>query len=183
MKRALAFASVGLALAVAGCQTTYTAAEKVQPLEVSFADPAWDGVTVPAGQHCQPYGGHGATPPMIVSNLPDRANAVIVEFNDRSFPPLSRDGGHGKIGFWVEPGAGEATLRPVPGMTGKIPEGTFIEAAARSTGSFATGGYLPPCSGGGGNHYFAIVKAVYKPKVDGETALLLGEGRIELGRY
>ena len=32
-------------------------------LIVEFADSAWDGVTIPKGQHCKKFGGDGSTPP------------------------------------------------------------------------------------------------------------------------
>lgn len=51
----------------------------------------------------------------------------------------------------------------------------------RATGSYATGGYLPPCSGGGGHVYFADIKAVNK--VEGEDPRVLAETRFLLGRY
>ena len=46
--------------------------------------------------------GIGATTALSVENIPAGANAIIVEFNDRSYQPLSYDGGHGKIGYWIE---------------------------------------------------------------------------------
>ncbi len=63
--------------------------ERLPALEVSFADPAWTGNTIPAGQHCQMFGGKGQTPALKVGKIPAGANAIIVEFNDLSFGPLS----------------------------------------------------------------------------------------------
>ena len=79
-----------------------------------------DGATIPKGQHCKKFGGKGATPPLRVSNIPAEADAIVVEFNDLDFQPLSKKGGHGKIGFEIEMGAGEAELVAVPGGTKKI---------------------------------------------------------------
>ena len=33
-----------------------------EELIVEFADSAWDGVTIPKGQHCKKFGGDGSTP-------------------------------------------------------------------------------------------------------------------------
>ncbi len=62
-----------------------------------------------------------------------------------------------------------------------MPKGAFLEARNRATGSYATGGYLPPCSGGGGHVYFADIKAVQK--TEGERPKVLAETRFLLGRY
>ena len=172
-------------VALAACQTTggYEPVAEVLPkLTVSFADAAWDGKAVPKGQQCSKFSGAGGTPALIVDGVPEGANAIIVEFNDRSYAPLSANGGHGKIGFWVK-GGGAATLASVPGEKSELPEGSFLEARNRATGSFARPGYLPPCSGGKGNAYFAEVKAVYKGKTEAEKGKLLAVGAIELGRY
>ncbi len=178
------FLVMGFAVFVlAGFQATgYTAVSDHLPsLTVSFASPVWDGIKVPSGQQCKKYGGKGATPSLVVSGIPAGANAVIVEFNDMTYAPLSYDGGHGKVGFWVS--GSTATLKSVPGGTAKMPAGTFLEARNRAGGAWASPGYLPPCSGGRGNTYAAVLKAVYKPKVEGEKGRLLAIGRITLGTY
>jgi len=157
--------------------------EHLPALEVSFAEPAWNGNTIPAGQHCQMFGGKGQTPALKVGKIPAGANAIIVEFNDLSFGPLSSGGGHGKIGYWLK-GAGSAVLSSVPGETADLGvEGSFIEARALSTGQYASPGYLPPCSGGRGHTYVADVKAVYRATKQGEESRLLAVQRIKLGTY
>lgn len=151
-------------------------------LIVSFADPAWDGKKIPDGQQCTKFGGKGATPSLQVENIPAGTNALIVEFNDRDYQPLSRNGGHGKIGFWISEGSSSALLPSVPGETNDVPEGVFVERRNRATGDYARAGYLPPCSGGRGNRYFAEVKAV--EKIEGRRRpKVLAKARIELGRY
>ncbi len=152
-----------------------------QNFTAAFADPAWDGRKLPAGQHCSKFGGKGATPPLRVDGIPTGANAIVVEFNDRSYYDLSTDGGHGKIGFPVAPGAISVTLPSVPGETASLPSGAFVHKRNRATGSYATAGYLPPCSGGRGNAYFADVLAV--ELADGKIVRTLGKTTIELGRY
>ncbi len=118
--------------------------ERLPALEVSFAEPAWNGNTIPAGQHCQMFGGKGQTPALKVGKIPAGANAIIVEFNDLSFGPLSSGGGHGKIGYWLK-GAGSAVLSSVPGETADLGvEGSFIEARALSTGAICFTGLPSP---------------------------------------
>lgn len=170
-------ALVGAFMLGAGAAGQAAAAE----LSVSFADPAWTGEKIPPGQHCKKFGGDGATPPLIVAGIPAEANAIIVEFNDKSYQPLSRNGGHGIIGFLIEPGAGEAVLPAVPGGTSDMPEGVWLEKKNRATGAWRSPGYLPPCSGGRGNRYEAEVYAVVRD-ADGDYEEI-AEGEITLGRY
>ena len=179
----LALASVSLALSACVSGGGYKPVSAELPaLKVSFADSAWTGGALPDGQQCAVFGGKGATPPLRVENIPEGANAIIVEFNDLDFGPLSSGGGHGKIGFWHD-GSATAALPAVPGDTAKLPDGSFVEARARSTGMYASPGYLPPCSGGRGHVYVADVKAVYKAKKDSEENRLLAQQRITIGKY
>ncbi|MBZ0128393.1 MAG: hypothetical protein K8F59_04715 [Rhodobacteraceae bacterium] len=137
--------------------------------------PPWDGKTVPTGQQCKLHGGNGATPPIKVTGLPAGTRWIVVEFNDKSYTPLSTNGGHGKIGFPVS--GASATLPSVPGMTAKLPGGAVVVAKARSSGRYASPGYLPPCSGGKGNRYSADVKAL-----DADNKVL-EKISIGIGRY
>ena len=161
---------------IIGLSATAGLANAAGKLQVSFADAKWTGKRIPDGQHCKKFGGKGATPQLKVSGIPQGATAILVEFNDASYQPLSYDGGHGVVGFKYS-GAGEAVLPPVPGGTNKTPEGTWIERENRATGDWASDGYLPPCSGGRGNTYFAVVRAVDANKK------VLAEAEITLGYY
>jgi len=152
-----------------------------QNFSATLADPSWDGKKLPAGQHCSKFGGKGATPPLRIDGIPAGANAIVVEFNDRSYHELSTDGGHGKIGFELPAGATSASLPAVPGETDSLPAGAFVDKRNRAAGSYATAGYLPPCSGGRGNAYFADVLAV--ERVDGKIVRTLAKATVELGRY
>ena len=145
-------------------------------LQVSFADSSWTGKKIPTGQHCMKFGGNSATPELNVSGIPQGATAILVEFNDASFASLSSRGGHGIVGFEYA-GGGEAVLPPVPGGADETPAGTWIEKKNRATGAWKSPGYLPPCSGGRGNRYFAVVKAVDADKK------VLAKAKIKLGRY
>lgn len=143
-------------------------------MEISLGG-GWDGKTVPSGQQCELFGGKGATPPMKATGLPDGTKWVYVEFNDRDYRALSNNGGHGVIGY---PAAGgSADLYSVPGMKGRLPGKAVVVSAARSSGDYASAGYLPPCSGGKGNRYFAVVKAV------SGSGKVLEKKRVEIGRY
>lgn len=137
--------------------------------------PPWDGIDVPDGQQCRLFNGDGATPLIILQGLPEGAAQMRVEFNDKSYAPLSENGGHGAIGFQVI--GPNAVLPSVPGMTADLPEGAEVLAAALSSGRYASAGYLPPCSGGRGNRYMADVIA------QDASGAELARVSVELGRY
>lgn len=175
----------GLAMAIVALAvpTLIASAASAAELTVAFADPAWTGDRIPEGQHCKKFGGNGATPPLIVSGIPAGANAIVVEFNDKSFSKLSSGGGHGKIGFLIPDGATEATLIAVPGGTDDLPEGTWLVKKNRATGGWRSKGYLPPCSGGKRNTYAADVIAVIIDPASMEVQEELAETTIRLGKY
>lgn len=135
----------------------------------------WDGKKVPAGQNCTLDGGNGSTPPFQATGIPDGAVWLIVEYNDKSYKPLSRNGGHGTIGYAVTGSSGN--FPAVPGLSTRMPKGVQVIAAARGKGDYASPGYLPPCSGGRGNSYEAEVKAV------DTNGKVLDKTRMKLGRY
>lgn len=135
----------------------------------------WTGKAIPAGQQCKLDGGNGGTPPLSVTGLPAGTVQVVVAFNDRNYPPLSKNGGHGTIGFPVK--GDSASLPAVPGMTAKLPGGARVVAKAKSTGNYASPGYLPPCSGGKGHRYTADVMAV------GADGKVIEKKTIDIGRY
>lgn len=173
-----------IGLGLTGCAGAYEPSPNMVKLEAKFLDKEWTGEKIPSGQQCKLFSGNGSTPKMMISNLPAGTNAIIMEVNDLNYGPLSSNGGHGKIGFWIEDGSTSATLIPVPGHTSKnLPSGTFIERASLSKGRYSTSGYLPPCSGGKNHMYTAEIKAVYKAKNDDEKSKLLGQTSVNLGRY
>ena len=154
---------------------TDSAAAGASKLKVAFADAAWNGKRIPKGQQCSKFGGKGGTPPLEVKGAPDGTVEIVVAYNDRSYQPLSFNGGHGKIGY--EAGPGTTIIPALPGETARMPEGARVVAKNRATGGYARPGYLPPCSGGRGNLYFADVFAV------SAKGKMLAKGRIVLGRY
>lgn len=173
MSRHLA-ASIMVTMAIVGLAAGSAIGQET--LTFKFADPAWDGVTIPEGQHCALQGGSGATPAIEVSGLPEGTTTVSVAFNDETYQPMN-DGGHGVIAFEVTPAEGTTTLPSVPGGTADLPEGASVATASRGTGEYASPGYLPPCSGGQGNTYSATVTAL------DSTGQELATGKIELGKY
>jgi hypothetical protein len=136
----------------------------------------WNGKSVPNGQQCRLFNGNGSTPPMTVSGIPAGTAWIVMEFNDKSYQPLSRNGGHGILAY---PAKGATTSVPaLPGMTNRLPGGAVVMKKARSTGKYASPGYLPPCSGGKGNQYTVDVKAV-----DAGGKVLARKTNISIGRY
>ena len=134
----------------------------------------WDGKTVPKGQQCSHHGGKGATPPMSLTNIPVGTVWVYAEFNDRDYSPLSTKGGHGTIGWPVK--GTKATLAPMPEGAAEGPGGA--KTIKNTRGNLGNGkGYLPPCSGGRGNRYFADLMAV------DASGKVLEKARVEIGRY
>lgn len=160
-----------LPLLLAACQVSGAPeAAPLPPLQVQLLG-AWDGVSVPAGQQCPTFGGNGASPPMRVTGLPEGTVEVIAEFNDLSYGPLARNGGHGTLGV---PARGtRAEFPAVPGMTRSMPEGVRLVAASRGRSP----GYMPPCSGGQRNRYEATVYAV------DAAGNRLAQSRVPIGRY
>lgn len=136
----------------------------------------WDGKRVPAGQHCTLQGGNGNTPPMRVSGVPEGAVWIVAYYNDKSYQPLSRNGGHGTIAYPVR---GAVTDLPaVPGMRGKLPGGAQVLKPSRAKGRFSSPGYLPPCSNRRNNRYTVDLKAV-----DKQGKVLDEIHNVDIGRY
>ena len=165
------FARITLAAALLGAMSSGAALAQMQ---VQLTG-GWNGKTVPAGQQCSQFGGEGMSPPMKVSGLPEKTAWIYVEFNDRDYKPLSTKGGHGVIGYPVK--GNSATLKSVPERKKKLPGNARVIKKARSSGKYASSGYLAPCSGGRGNRYFADVKAI---SADGKTLETI---RVEIGKY
>lgn len=183
-KYILSALALAATLTFGGCASSYQPAKNMAKLDANFADSKWDGKKIPGNQVCSLFGGKGATPKMNISNIPQGTNAIIMEINDEGYAPLSSNGGHGKVGFWVDKGNKSITLKSVPGDSyNNLPKGTFIEQASKAGGKYATSGYLPPCSGGKNHMYSAKIQAVYKAKNDDEVSKLLGETYIQFGRY
>lgn len=148
-------------------------------LDVEFADPVWDGVTVPKGYQCQKFGGTHGSPALRVSGIPERTNALLLEFSDRSYAPMD-NGGHGKVGYAIDAGSTTVEVPSIPPHTMDLPEGFWTIAAQGAPDWDKPGAYLPPCSGGRGNAYYVTVKAVAR---DGDTMQELAQTVVEMGKY
>ena len=162
-------------IAVAMLPVAVIAAE----IEVSFVDPAWDGETVPAGQQCQKFGGQGESPALLVTGVPAAADLLTLDFSDGSYAAMDK-GGHGKIAYRIELGAGTVTIPSVAGHTMDLPDGFEVVEAHQAPTWDKAGAYLPPCSGGRGNRYYVTVRAVHRA---GEELQLLAEAVVEMGKY
>jgi ketosteroid isomerase-like protein/phosphatidylethanolamine-binding protein (PEBP) family uncharacterized protein len=158
------------------------AAANLPKLGLAFADPAWDGKKIPKGQQCRRFGGKGATPPLVVSNIPAEANAIMLAYSDRDFPPMDK-GGHGIMGFNIAPGAKEVKIPPVPGHSYDLPKGFFMVSEHLAPSHDKAGAYMPPCSGGRGNKYYVVVKALRLARPGDKTGQVLATGQLEMGAY
>ncbi len=145
-------------------------------LTVRFANPAWNGVTIPAGQQCPKQGGAGTTPALNVFDLPPGTAALLLEFSEKG--STLDNGGMGRIGYTVGKGVNSAQVPSVPGNSMTLPAGFFLVSPHQ--GNDKPGAYLPPCSGGKGTRYVLVVRALDAPNKEGKV---LGEGRLELGKY
>lgn len=146
----------------------------------TLADSSWNGEKVPANQQCQKFKGHGQTPRIRVNNIPEGANALVVEYSDKTYKEMD-NGGHGKIGYYIDKRMNEVTIPPVKGHTFDIPKSFFIVAPQQAPSWDKAGAYLPPCSGGKGNLYSALVKAVHVNK--GKIDITFAKVEINLGTY
>ena len=157
------------------CATFSAAAD----LGLAFVNDLWDGKTIPAGQQCRKFGGTGGTPALRVSSIPPDANALVMEFSDRTYTPMDQ-GGHGKLGYRIEAGTAETIIPTVPPHTTDLPEGFWTVAPHGAPGWDTAGAYLPPCSGGKGNEYYVTVKAVTK---EDDRLRVITEAVLEMGTY
>ena len=148
-------------------------------LEVSFVDPAWNGEEVPEGEQCQKFGGQGRSPELRVRNIPAQADLLTLDFDDQSYAAMD-NGGHGRIGYQIEPGVLEVVIPRVDGHTMELPENFLVIEAHRAPTWDKAGAYLPPCSGGSGNAYHITVRAVHQ--MGGEQHVLAETG-IAMGKY
>ena len=148
-------------------------------LEVAFVDPEWNGTSVPPGHQCQKFGGTYGSPALRVSGIPERANALVLEFSDRSYAPMDH-GGHGKLGFEIEAGSSAVEIPSAPPHRAVLPAGFWTVAQHGAPGWDKPGAYLPPCSGGRGNAYYVTVKAIVR---DGEAVTELAQATLEMGSY
>lgn len=160
--------------------TPIFAEENNNNMVATLVDSIWTGDKVPDGQQCQKFNGHGSTPRIRVNNIPKKSNAIVVEYSDKTYKAMD-NGGHGKIGYYIDERMTEVTIPPIKGHIFNLPESFFIVQPQQAPKWDKAGAYLPPCSGGSGNVYVATVKAVHVShgKVDREIATV----EVSLGVY
>lgn len=143
-------------------------------LQARLDAPGWDGKTIPQGQQCHRFGGHGATPRIAVSDIHPGTRALVLAFSDHDYPPMNH-GGHGVIGYLL-PSASHGTIvvPSVPGQTFDLPAGFFMVHAQANPSFDTAGAYLPPCSGGRNHLYYVTVQAVTLDAA-GRPKTILGE--------
>lgn len=154
---------------------------KVVDLVLEFADAEWDGKTIPKGQQCREYGGNGASPGIVVKNIPPETNRLILEFSDATYAPCD-NGGHGIVGYTIPKGSTKIIVPSIPGQTFDLPSGfTLIKEHCGASLGMQRGAYIGPCPGIG-NVYYVVVKAV-RESSNGSKPILTGNGRLNLGTY
>ncbi|MGL1920939.1 MAG: hypothetical protein OCD03_07925 [Hyphomicrobiales bacterium] len=149
-------------------------------LNAEITDAAWDGKSVPEGQQCNKFDGNGMTPALAVANIPADADALVLAFDDRSYAPMS-NGGHGQIIYGINKGTDSVNIPSVAAHTFDLPDGFTMLSAHKAPSWDTAGAYLPPCSGGRGNEYVVVVKAVTMAgaKVD----KILAKVDVAMGRF
>ena len=149
-------------------------------MEATLADNNWNGDKIPLDQQCQKFKGHGFTPRIRINNIPDGTNAIVIEYSDKTYKAMD-NGGHGKIGYYIDERMKEVTVPPIEGHTFNLPKSFFIVSPQQAPKWDKAGAYLPPCSGGKGNLYIAQVKAVHL--TDGKVDKEITNVEVKLGTY
>lgn len=167
-------------LAIATLAIISPIAVQAADLSAKITDAAWDGITVPKGQQCHRFGGNAMSPQLNVKNIPAAANALVLSFDDRTYQPMS-NGGHGQVIYKIAEGVGSVNVPSVPAHTFDLPKGFNTLSAHRAPTWDTAGAYMPPCSGGNGNQYVVVVKAVI---IDGKKVVKnLGKVDVAMGKY
>ena len=149
-------------------------------MSAKITDAAWDGKTVPEGQQCNRFGGKAMSPTLNVMDIPAATDALIIAFDDRSYGPMN-NGGHGQVIYNIAKGVGQADVPSIPPHTFDLPDGFTLLSAHKAPSWDTAGAYMPPCSGGGGNSYAIVVKAV---TMDGDKASdALAVTEVAMGKY
>lgn len=169
---------VFLSVLLGGCASAPPEGPPAAPLAVSFVDSAWNGSGVPEIGRCRRCGGGGMSPALRIENLPPGTTSVVIEFNDRSYEPMSRHGGHGAVRVMAR-NVSAVTLPSFRENTDRLPAGVVVVRPHRAVG-YGKGVYLAPCSCGSNNYYEAVVKAV---AVREGRETVLATGKIELGQF
>ena len=168
------FILVTIVCFVACSDSEYRSVENVVDLSISFSDPIWDGKKVPKRGQCTNCQGEGLSPPMLISNIPEKTDFLIVEYKDKTMGVF-----HGAIRFQVS-GKGKFSTPSIREQTFKLPQGVEVEAE-HTAPIGSPGAYMAPCGCGYNNKYSAVIPAVQS--LESGQKLLLGKGKINLGRF
>lgn len=144
-------------------------------LSATFVDDIWKKSAVPKTEVCSNFNTKpGATPSIALENIPDNATKIVLKFSDETFKGM-RDGGHGVISYTIAKNSKALTIPSIKGETFDLPKGFSSEIAHRAEKYGKTpGAYLAPCSGGKGNTYSVLIKAMDGDKILDATSLTLG---------
>ena len=153
--------------------------KNIADINISFNDLKWDGEKVPKVGQCRNCGGEGFSPALRVKNIPPDTDLIVVEFNDKSMPGLSKDGGHGAIRFKIK-NKTEFVIPSIAEQTLDLPEGIELESQHRAPLG-KPGAYMAPCGCGNENKYEATIIA-FKSTQSGQR-LTMGKGKIFLGKF
>lgn len=169
-----------VALSAGGCAKQVTVVE-IPTLQVDFADPEWTGDMIPPGQQCRKCGGDGSTPRFIVSNIPEGASDLVIQFRDGAFDSgMTSQGAHGAIRVKIADHS-RMTTPAVAGETLDMPQDVTIEKRHIGGNAGQTGAYLPPCACLAKNRsyhkYYALIQAV------DANGTVLAERTIMIGKF
>ncbi|HET55696.1 MAG TPA: hypothetical protein ENN33_10830 [Ignavibacteria bacterium] len=165
--------------------------DEVNELELSFADPIWDGVNIPDGQRCNACGEHGSSPRIYVDNIPENTDAILLYFskglplnlNQKFGTGISTIGtSNGIIGYHVSNNDGKILIPSVAGHTSELPEGFFQVKQPLQKIDGERGAYLPPCDCDDRAWYFVHVKAVSINSSEPNDFTELRSGNLTMGR-
>ena len=122
------------------------------------------------------------TPELKITGIPEGTEAVVLRFNDESFPKL-KNGGHGQIAMLVDPGTTELLFPAVPGHSSEMPEGVIIVSKHKAPDWDKAGAYLPPCSGGKGNKYTVTIQPSKIKNLEKKKFKKISRFKLDLGKY
>jgi hypothetical protein len=140
----------------------------------TFEEDIWNDKNIPEEHVCSDYNVEaGSTPAINLKNIPVGTTNIQLEFSDETFKGM-RNGGHGIISY-NKISSPDLLIPAIEGETFDLPDG-FTSVIKHRAGKYGKtpGAYLAPCSGGKGNTYSVIIKAMKNTKVLSTTSLTMG---------
>lgn len=163
---------IGILISIISCAALNLNAEG---LSASFATDIWKKSSVPKTEVCSNFNTKaGSTPIITLKNIPKNTTKIILAFSDETFQGM-KDGGHGVISYEIAKNSLTTTIPSIKGETFDLPKGfsSMIKHRAEKYGK-TPGAYLAPCSGGKGNTYSVLIKAINEEQILDSTSLTLG---------